>query len=135
VEKNEKKESKTGFLARIGPHTSFTLSFRFASKVRMKIAHRVGEKKRAKQVFLHEYWSSHKFHPQFWSCLLHSFTHTHNLHLNQRLVSTKNSCKCCELLLITSFIKQYSISLTFPTIHSNWGWNRDLKGDQKPGWF
>ncbi len=84
VEKNEKKERKTGFLARIGPHTSFTLSFRFASKVRMKIAHRVGKKKRAKQVFLHEYWSSHKFHPQFWSCLLHSFTYTHNLHLNQR---------------------------------------------------
>jgi hypothetical protein len=27
VEKKEKKEIKTGFLARIGPHTSFTPSF------------------------------------------------------------------------------------------------------------
>lgn len=30
------------------------------------------------------------------------------------LSQQNNSCKCCEQMLITSFIKQYSISLTFP---------------------
>jgi hypothetical protein len=41
-------KAKTGFLARIGPHTSFTLSFRFASKDRMKIATQGGGKKESK---------------------------------------------------------------------------------------
>ncbi len=124
----EKKEHKTGFFMWIGPHTSFTLSFGFVSKVRMKISTQGGEKdkkERAKQVFSHELVFTQVSPPVLELPSPQLYLDSYSP-LNQRLVWTNNSCKCCDELLKFHSLFQ---------LHSNWGWNRDLEGDKKPGWF
>jgi hypothetical protein len=83
--------------------------------------------------FSHELLFTQVSPPVLELCLPHSFYSHSYSPLNQK-ASCLNKiipANVVNKMLITSFIKQYSISLTFSKLHSNWGWNWDLRGWQK----